>query len=346
MAAAFPAVAPARRAAPVAKLATTTPLVSVVIVNYRRWDETTALVQQLLGHDHIFRDQIEVIVVDNASPNDPREAVLKQLRQCRLVRLPENRGFSAGVNAGFDASQAPWLLVLNPDVIVCPGFVDMLRAAALDIAEDDRHGEPVGVVGFQLRNRDGSRQLSTGLFPSFSRMLLGLLRPRTVRKYFHPTQPDRQRVPWVTGSCMLFRRECLKQLNGFDEDYFLYYEDVDVCRRARAAGWAVCYDPALEAMHLDPLQNRRLTEPMRAITRHASLTYFHKHLGPWQGWGLAQIIRLEAVVRERWHRLRGRTKDAAICGKLREICGHMLRHQPAQARACLDETLRLAGMKS
>jgi GT2 family glycosyltransferase len=322
----------------------TTPLVSIVIVNYRRWEETAHLVEQLLGVAHIHRDHLEIIIVDNASPRHPLEERLRSFERVRIVRLEQNCGFSAGVNAGFKLSKAPWLMVLNPDVVLCPGFADFLCAAVRDVDEDAAHGAPIGIVGFRLRNRDGTTQLSTGLFPSLSRMILGLLKPRKTRKYIVPNGTERQKVPWVTGSCMLIRRECMTQLEGFDESYFLYYEDVDLCRRAMEKGWAVCYEPMLEAVHLDPLQNRPLTEPMRAITRHASLTYFRKHLSGWQFWGLAQIIRTEAVLRQTWLALRGRTQDARICKQLRRLCTDLLQHQPRTARARLQRVLEIAGM--
>ena len=320
------------------------PLISVVIVNYRRWDETAALVDQLLQPRHIHRFDIEVIVVDNDSQHDPLEDDLKNRREVKVIRLPRNVGFSAGVNAGFHVSRGDWILVLNPDVVVCPGFVDLLCGAARDLRDDASLGAPVGVVGFHLQNRDGSWQLSTGMFPSLPRLLSGLIRPRQTRKYFVPTPGQRQRVPWVTGSCLLIRRQCLRELGGFDESFFLYYEDVDLCRRAVNGGWSVCYEPEVAARHMEPLQNRQLTEPLRVITRHAALTYFQKHLSRWQFLGLAAIVKLEARLRKAWHTLRGRTTEAEMMMCLLEIVDFMSQGEEALARQTLEHTLRLGGM--
>jgi hypothetical protein len=321
------------------------PLLSVIIVNYRRWEETAALVEQLVATEAFFRDRIEVIVIDNASPAHPLEAQIARREGVAYQRLPENRGFSAGVNAGFRRSRGDWVLVLNPDLIVCDGFIDLVCAAALDADDDTFSDLPIGVVGFQLRNRDGTRQLSTGLFPTISKMVLGLLRSRRSRKYEMTNNQARQSVAWVTGSCLLVRRSCLNELQGFDEEYFLYYEDVDLCRRARGRGWAVCYEPAVQVVHLDPLQNRPLTAPMRAITRHASLTYFRKHLAGWQFWALAQLVRGEAWVLQRLAELRGRIHDATICHEMRGICRELMRQRPQAARARLEGVLDIAGMK-
>jgi N-acetylglucosaminyl-diphospho-decaprenol L-rhamnosyltransferase len=321
-----------------------TPLVSAVIVNYRRWDETAALVDQLVQPRHIHGADVEVIVVDNDSQPDPLEEQLKQKKGVRVLRQPRNVGFSAGVNAGYQASRGDWVLVLNPDVVVCRGFVDLLCGAARDLRDDSSQGGPVGVVGFHLQNCDGSRQLSTGRFPNLFSLVLGLLRPRQTRTYFRPTPGQRQQVPWVTGSCLLIRRECLQALGGFDEDYFLYYEDVDLCRRAADLGWGVCYEPGVMARHMEPLQNRQLTEPLRAVTRHAAMTYFRKHLSDRQFRGLTRIVRLEAKLRRYLHLWRGNRAEAEIMQCIGEIATLMQQGQIESARQTLEHVLRLAGM--
>lgn len=343
---AAPAVALTRRKPRPRRAALTTPLISVVIVNYCRWAETAALVNQLLSRQAIYQDRLEIIVVDNLSPSRVGAEAVACDPRVRFRQMDENVGFGAGVNEGVRLSQSPWVLVLNPDVILCPGFVDRLCAAALDVAEDASHGMPIGIVGFGQRNRDGSRQLSVGRFPSLVRMIAGLLRPRRVRKYIAPTDAQRQRVPWVTGSCMLLRRECLEALGGFDEDYFLYYEDVDVCRRATAEGYAVCFDPAVEAVHLDPLQSRELTATMRAVTRHASLVYFSKHLPGWPTWALAQLIRLETLLKGTLARFRGRRQEVFIADQLLACCDDIVAGSLARARGRLDLVLSQAGMRS
>ncbi len=334
----------AQQARPSAKAATV-PLVSFVIVNHRRWPETAALVRQLVDAESFFRDRIEVLIVDNASPPDPRGEALARMPGVRLHRLTENRGFSAGVNAGFHLSRGRWLLVLNPDLAVDPGFVDAVCAAALELRNASIQGKRIGVLGFQLRNSDGSLQRSAGPFPTLRRTLCGLLRRRSRRKYWRCSPRQRQLVPWVTGSCLLIRRACLRRLGGFDEDFFLYYEDVDFCRRAAEQGWAVGYEPAIQATHLDPLQNRKPTALMRVITRYASLIYFAKHQPRWQVRGLAWIIATEAGVRGWWAWWRGRDKDAWLYREMRAMCRAVSRRQPLRANKQFDAVLRGAGLK-
>jgi GT2 family glycosyltransferase len=317
----------------------------VVIVNYRRWEDTAALVDQLLSEDCLFRDQFEIIVVDNASAEHPAAQRLRDRPGVRLYRNETNRGFAAGVNRGFAHSRGEWLLILNPDLVLCRGFSDLLCLATRDFRAQDDSGTPIGIVGFQLRNRDGTHQHSAGFFPTLGRMLAGLLRSRRRRKYVVLDGNDRQAVPWVTGCCTLVRRKCFEELGGFDEEFFLYYEDVDLCRRATQRGWAVCYEPGVQAVHLDPLQNRKpVPTPMWAITRHASLTYFRKHHRGWQYRGLAGIVRTEAWLREQLATLRHRHQEAAMCREVRAICAELGHDQARAARARLERVLRLAAM--
>ncbi|HMP16439.1 MAG TPA: glycosyltransferase, partial [Gemmatales bacterium] len=194
------------------------------------------------------------------------------------------------------------------------------------------------------QNSDGSCHLSTGHFPSLARLLLGLLKPRRIRKYFQPEGRSRQQVPWVTGSCLLIRRECLRDLGGFDEDFFLYYEDVDLCRRAIDTGWTVCYEPHVQARHMEPLQNRELTEPLRVITRHAALTYFRKHLSRWQFLVLCHIVKTEARLRAWWHRFHNNSHLAEMMHCLLEMTDFLKNGDEAQARQTLEHLLRIAGM--
>src|SRR5205085_2482126 len=111
---------------------------------------------------------------------------------------------------------------------------------------------------------------------------------------------------------LLARRECLRELGGLDGSFFLYYEDVDLCRRARAHGWSVWYEPALRAVHHHPLHTRAVPAAMRLITRHALLTYARRHWPGWQFKLLAAVVRLESAARRLWARWRGGEREATV----------------------------------
>jgi GT2 family glycosyltransferase len=125
------------------------------------------------------------------------------------------------------------------------------------------------------------------------------------------------------------------ELGGFDEDFFLYYEDVDLCRRARAIGWSVWYDPGLQVTHYHPLHLRDVPPPMRLITRHALLTYAAKHWPRWQFQLLARLVRTEARGRQLWSRFRGRPSAGEYFRRLASVATELAQGRSVRARATL-----------
>jgi GT2 family glycosyltransferase len=196
------------------------------------------------------------------------------------------------------------------------------------------------MVGFQLRNGDGTRQGSAGSFPTLIGTLLGLLRPRAQRKYRELPQRRPCRVEWVTGCCLLARRDCLRELQGLDEDFFLYYEDVDLCRRAHALGWSVWHEPNLWAVHHRPLHGRLLSAWVCVLTRHALLTYARKHWPGWQFRLLAGLVWVEALMRRGRARARGDKDSARLFVRLKRIAGDLFHDRPRRARQRLLRMVR------
>src|SRR5262245_36159063 len=245
------------------RLALGPPRLSVVVVNYVRWDDTARLIRQL-RRSSAFGGEAEVVVVDNHSPPHPIIPRLRRAEGVSLRRWRANRGFARAVNEGCRLSRGDWLLLLNPDTSVPDGFLDVVLARADELAARDQRA---GIVGFRLANDDGSLQLSTGRFPTLASTLLGRFWPRAGRKYTPPARPGLAEVDWVTGCCLLVRCECLDDLGGLDTDFFLYYEDVDLCRRAAAAGWSVWFDPATTVTHHRPLHARAVPPHLHLITR-------------------------------------------------------------------------------
>jgi N-acetylglucosaminyl-diphospho-decaprenol L-rhamnosyltransferase len=311
-----------RPARPAAPPAVARPLVSVVVVNYCQWKNTARLVRQL-RRSHAVRDGLaDVVVVDNASPPHRLAKRTGKLLGVSVTRPDHNTGFAKAVNRGAKQTRGEWVLLVNPDVTVPDGFLDDVLAAADKAVTTD---PACGVIGFQLRNRDGSPQASAGPFPTLSNTLLGLILPRARRKCRHQSLGGRHQVPWVTGGCALVRRDCFDRLGGLDESFFLYYEDVDFCHRARAAGWTVWYEPAVVVTHHWPLHARPVPAPLRLMTRHALVTYARKH---WP-WGPAAIlrgvVRVEAIIRQAGAWFRGEPDAAECYGDLRRVVGFLAR---------------------
>jgi len=175
--------------------------------------------------DFSIPDGCEWIVVDNSSSDDTAR-VAEELGG-RVIELNENKGFAAANNVGFNASSGRYVAFVNPDVRVGAGDLVTLSSAL-----DHRYA----LVAPQLVNEDGSLQPNGRGWPYLSRQVANRLRPSAgegqYRLYAQPGDPQLE-VVWLTGAVIAGRRETLASLGPWDESYFLYYEDVDLCLRAR-----------------------------------------------------------------------------------------------------------------
>jgi N-acetylglucosaminyl-diphospho-decaprenol L-rhamnosyltransferase len=327
--AAVPAPIPDRVSRKARQAPPRTPDLSVVVVNFCQWRNTARLTAQLRHSVAARTGTAEVVIVDNHSPFHPVVRRLDALRGVTVRRYGRNHGFARAVNRGCRVGRGRWLLLLNPDVTVPDGFLDEVLAAVRRLPATDPRA---GVVGFKLVNPDGTGQASAGPFPTLGNTVGGLVRPRSRRKCRHLAAGERSTVPWVTGGCLLVRRDCFEQLGGLDENFFLYYEDVDFCRRAVDAGWSVWYDPRLEVTHHWPLHARRVPPPLRLVTRHALLTYARKHWPGWQARALSWLVWTEAGLRQGWAAVRGDRDAARTHAETRRLVSDVSRGRAAAAR--------------
>jgi GT2 family glycosyltransferase len=307
----------------------------VIVVNYRHWRDTVRVVQHLRRSHGLREGLAEIVILDNAPRPDPRLGRVRK-RGVSLHRNRCNHGFARAVNAGCVLGQGGWVLLLNPDTTLADEFLDRV----LELLDDLAARPEVGIVGLGLRNEDGSPQLSTGPFPTLASTLFRLFLPRASRKYHRKPPRERTEVDWVTGCCLLVRRSCWEQLGGFDPAFFLYYEDVDLCRRARQAGWVVLHEPGLALTHHHPLHGRAVPAHLRLITRHALLTYAHKHWSRWQAWLLARIVGVEGWLRSFWAGLCGRRSERQIFRELMALAGDLAAGRTADAERRLQRIVR------
>ena len=275
------------------------PRLAALIVNYDSWDDVERLAIRLAeARDPSCAATDDWIwIIDNASPRPAPDSVkaLDHQRGTRLISRPSNDGFAAGINEGWRAARragADWVLALNPDVTPGPDLI----AQALDRIR--RAEGRVGVIGLGLINPDGTSQPSVGPFPSLPRMVREVFLPRSVRKYWPQRKIKPGPVPWVTGACFLLRVSMLEDVGGLDEDFFLYYEEVALCRSATLKGWIVEFDPSIQVIHHNPLQNRGISPQLLVITRHSKLLYFLKHAKRWEFRILARFIAAQAWLRQ------------------------------------------------
>lgn len=245
---------------------------AAIIVNHQRGDDVRA---QLLAHVNDSPERFartQWIVLHNSSDPSPR---VDDIGPAVEVHVRPNHGYGSAINQAAELTDARYLLLLNADLYPAPGFLELLHERIDDIEFET--ADRIGIIGFRLTNADGTPQGSVGKFPTLWRLVTGLLRSRAARKYI-PVPRDRPtEVPWVTGACVLVRRECFDALGGFDTRFFMYYEDVDLCRRAWQTDWKVFFDPAPACQHFFPYHGRRLDHRMVYQARGGMLYYFWKH---------------------------------------------------------------------
>ncbi|MGH2935406.1 MAG: glycosyltransferase family 2 protein [Gaiellaceae bacterium] len=244
--------------------------VDVVIVSYRSRDALRATVEPLAAEP-----DISIVVVDNASGDGGLEAVADLPVVTR--QLERNVGFAAGCNEGWRLGSAPYVLFLNPDAHIEPKSVRLL-AAALD---DD----PVmGVVAPLIRSSAGELEYSQRRFPriasTFSQALF-LHRLFPYREWVDELVRDpkayakRRPVDWVSGACLLVRRELLERIGGWDERFFMYCEDVDLCKRIHDIGFEVVFEPAALAVHAGGASAPRAS--LLPVLAASKVLYAEKH---------------------------------------------------------------------
>lgn len=248
------------------------PSVDVVVVTYENASTARACVRPLVG-----APELAVVVVDNASSDGTLEAV-RDL-PVRVVPLGENRGFGAGCNAGWRTGSAPAVLFLNPDAEASRRDV----LALLDVLSEQ---PDVGIVAPRIVGEDGTLHPSLRRFPRIAStyaQALSLHRLFPHRPWVDELvrEPDAYAAPhaveWASGACLLVRRSLLEELDGFDERFFMYCEDTDLCRRAWNAGQRVVYTPESVVRHLGGRSAPRASL-LPTLARSRRL-YAEKHLG-------------------------------------------------------------------
>ncbi|MCL5256623.1 MAG: glycosyltransferase family 2 protein [Chloroflexi bacterium] len=220
---------------------------------------------------------LELIMVDNGSADGSVEFVRQEFPSVRIIENGANLGFAAANNRAIRESNSRYILLVNTDVVVLPGALETMREF-LELHPD------VGVVGCKVLNPDGSLQLSGKTFPDpVAAFYIGLgihrILPdsKITDRYYLPVQSyeSRQEVDHVSGSCMMVNRAATGRVGLFDENFFLYCEDVDWCTRIRAAGFKIFYLPEAQIIHYKGGSSAK--ESTRMIREyHRSAWYFYK----------------------------------------------------------------------
>jgi GT2 family glycosyltransferase len=266
-------------------------LLSIIIVN---WNTREHLLDCL---DSIFANptaaQMEILIVDNASTDGSAEAVASTYPLVKLIRSSENMGFAKANNRAAALSTGRYWLLLNPDTLVHSGAIDrMLHYMA-------EHPN-VAAVGPRLLNPDGSEQLSIWRRPTLFRewwrlFHLDSLYPLSEYPPSTPTSKQSRRVDVLHGACLLLRRDVVQDMGLFDEDYFIFSEEIDLCDRLGRTGWELHWVPEAVVTHKGGQSTRQVADAMFIELYRNKTKFFRKRRGRLAAF-LYKLILLQAAL--------------------------------------------------
>ena len=251
--------------------------VDCVVVSYNSVDDLPVCLSSLADQPGV---EVAVTVVDNCSSDD--SVAVARDHGAHVLANTNNRGFAAAVNQGLRSGRSPWVLILNPDARLAPGGV-------LAMMDATSRGDRVGCVGPKTTDLAGTVYPSARAFPGvFTALVHGMLgrvwpgNPATRRYHAgHGVGTVAAEVDWVSGCCMLLPRQAWEQVGGFDERYFMYVEDMDLCFRLRQAGWRTVFEPGATVAHAGGRSSRR--RPLRSIYHHhrGAIRFYWRSAAPW-----------------------------------------------------------------
>jgi GT2 family glycosyltransferase len=254
------------------------PLVSIILVNYNGADVIVECLRSL--HQFLHTIPFEVIVIDNASQDGSPNLIENNFPQVQLLREQKNWGFGTGNNIAAKVAAGEFLFLLNTDTQL---ISDILPPLVMQM----ERSPDVGIIGPKLLNPDGSLQLSTAWTISIAGEYKTLQQLKTYEDPQHQAVVEQkfdaaQEVDIVVGAAFLIRKSLFDQLGGFDETFFMYFEESDLCQRAKELGWKILYTPEVSLIHVRGHSVDKVSDRMVLEYRKSQLYYYQKHRPLWE----------------------------------------------------------------
>jgi GT2 family glycosyltransferase len=251
--------------------------ISILIVTWNSQD----FIRNCLDSIFLLPDRVrsEIIIVDNASSDQTVKIVREFYPEANLIENKSNSGYAKANNQGIEQAQGRYLLLLNPDA----QLMDDSLSSMYELME----GNPrIGALGPKLLNPDRSTQASCREFPRFSTLIweftgLSRLLPNSRTfggwrmGYFAFDRP--REVDQPMGSCLMLRKETLEQVGSFDENFSMFFNDVDLCYRIKEAGWKIYFHPDAQVIHHKGASTRKAKRRMIWLSHLAFYKFFRKH---------------------------------------------------------------------
>jgi len=243
--------------------------------------------------------EVELVLVDNGTDRTVVDAVAEEVG-ARVLHGPGNIGYGRAANLGARGATQPWLVVVNPDIVWHPGALDTLLDAGV------RHPR-AGAIGPAVLNPDGTIYPSARELPSLTQgvghALLGRLWPTNpwtaaYQRRQESVDGDERTAGWLSGSCLLLRRAAFDQVGGFDESYFMFFEDVDLGERLAVSGWTNLVVPSARVTHVGGTSWRERPASMIRAHHSSAARYLSRRYHHWYQWPVRAAIRAGLAVRQ------------------------------------------------
>ncbi|MCU1431915.1 MAG: glycosyl transferase family 2 [Actinotalea sp.] len=270
--------------------------VRVVCVTYHPGPELADFARSLRA---ATTADVDLVLVDNGDDTSASEAVARD-HGARVLPAGGNLGYGRAANLGARGADEPWLVVANPDIVWEPGALDVLLDAG------DRHPR-AGALGPALLNPDGSRYPSARELPSLTQgaghAVLGRIWPTNPWTVAYQQRQERvvdaeRTAGWLSGACLLLRREAFEQVGGFDEGYFMFFEDLDLGERLGLAGWASVHVPSARVTHVGGTSWRERPASMIRAHHASAARYLCRRYDRWYHWPVRVAVRVGLALRQ------------------------------------------------
>lgn len=243
---------------------------SYIVISYNSADFITGCLNSIIQQESNDITS-EVILIDNASEDSTVEIVRKKFPQIILKENLENVGFAAAVNQAVSNSKGKYILLLNPDAVLKDNFVNGLFSFVNKTPD-------ASIIGVKIVDGNNKHQPSAWKNVSFFTLLVEMLLPYDASIKLVTESPNTPAlVENVSGACMLIRRDTFQTLGGFDERFFLYYEEIDFCKRVKQKGYKIYYNPDLEVIHFAAKSSSNDPEVFFFHLYRSKLLYIKKH---------------------------------------------------------------------
>jgi GT2 family glycosyltransferase len=269
--------------------------VSVIIVTYQSENEIQSCLESII--EYTMNVKYEIIVIDNASIDNTLHVIKQNFPRVICLQNKRNRGFSTANNQAASICKGKHLFFINPDAVLVDNSIEILLSFYKKV-------QNIGILGPEIINSDGTLQSSTGYLPSISTTLyeifgLYLIFPNSYFGYrFIPDRRKEQMsVGWVSGACFLVSKKYYAKINGFDKNYFMYMEDVDLCRRIQLLKKKIVYTTSTKVVHMKAQSSKQNRYPANIANYYSKLYYHKKFDGKVVFYVLVPILLIASVIK-------------------------------------------------